>query len=448
MRIASVNAAVTGGGAEFVARSLHEQYRALGHDAWLLVGSANAPAPATIAIPNDRYRSAWARPLRRVAAAAGARSARTHDAWWYADRAVRSLAEPLRYARVARGHEDFSAPATRHVLELTPQPPEVLHLHNLHGSYFDIRELPALTRRATTVLTLHDAWALTGHCAHPIECDGYLTGCEHCPHLDRYVSLRRDAAADNFALKRRALAESRIAFAAPSAWMLGLAEKSGALASATGARVIPNGIDTAVFTPGSRDAARARLGLPADTLIFAAAARGFTDNPFKGFDVLEAALASAGESGMRALVLALGEDAPARHYGDIELRFVPFVDDASLMAEYYRAADALVHPSRAEALGLVLLEAAACGIPVVAADVGGIPEVVRDGTGVLFPAGDGAALAEVLGRLADEPARRAAMGARAAELAAERYSLRTQANAYLAWFEELRTADEEGVSAR
>jgi glycosyltransferase involved in cell wall biosynthesis len=63
----------------------------------------------------------------------------------------------------------------------------------------------------------------------------------------------------------------------------------------------------------------------------------------------------------------------------------------------YASMDVLVHPSTAEAMGIVVLEALDRGIPVIAARTGGIPEVVRDGVnGLLVPAGDEGALSQAL----------------------------------------------------
>jgi glycosyltransferase involved in cell wall biosynthesis len=60
---------------------------------------------------------------------------------------------------------------------------------------------------------------------------------------------------------------------------------------------------------------------------------------------------------------------------------------------------------------LKLYEYMAAGLAVVASRVGQVAEVVRDGeTGVLVPPGDAVALAEVLGRLQEDPRLRARLG--------------------------------------
>ena len=65
----------------------------------------------------------------------------------------------------------------------------------------------------------------------------------------------------------------------------------------------------------------------------------------------------------------------------------------------------------------VLFTALAFGKPLLLSDVGGFPEIAATGAARTFPAGDAAALhAALLALLGDAPAR-AAMAARAAELA-------------------------------
>lgn len=77
-----------------------------------------------------------------------------------------------------------------------------------------------------------------------------------------------------------------------------------------------------------------------------------------------------------------------------------------------RSATALVLPSFAEGLPVVLMEALAVGRPVVATAVAGIPELVDDRNGWLVPCGSVEALADAMtAALAAEPERLRAMGA-------------------------------------
>lgn len=80
---------------------------------------------------------------------------------------------------------------------------------------------------------------------------------------------------------------------------------------------------------------------------------------------------------------------------------------ADLLAE----ADALVLPSFAEGVPVVLMEAMATGLPVVTTRIAGVPELVEDGTsGRLVPPGDAEALRAALCDVLSDPARARAMG--------------------------------------
>ena len=112
--------------------------------------------------------------------------------------------------------------------------------------------------------------------------------------------------------------------------------------------------------------------------------------------------------------------------------------DADGVADHYRRADVLVHPSvtagdgDAEGLPNVVVEAAATGLPVVATRHGGIGEAVTDGiTGLLVAERDASGLAGAIRALAADPRRRLAMGRAAARLAREHFDLARQIERHL-----------------
>jgi glycosyltransferase involved in cell wall biosynthesis len=93
-----------------------------------------------------------------------------------------------------------------------------------------------------------------------------------------------------------------------------------------------------------------------------------------------------------------------------------------LMALYARA-DVFVFPTLADVLPLAIMEAMASGLPVITTNVGAIAEQVDDGvTGFLVPPNDANALAEVTGRLVDDPGLRQGMGAAARDVADRRFN--------------------------
>lgn len=83
--------------------------------------------------------------------------------------------------------------------------------------------------------------------------------------------------------------------------------------------------------------------------------------------------------------------------------FLGVVDRATIPKLLW-GADVFCMPSRAEALGVALLEAVAAGLPCVASDVGGIPEIARHFDSVrLVQSEDTTALSNALSQALSEP---------------------------------------------
>jgi rhamnosyl/mannosyltransferase len=215
-----------------------------------------------------------------------------------------------------------------------------------------------------------------------------------------------------------------------------LAEHAAALAPYRDkCRVIPFGIELERLAPSDAVRARAeaiRRERPGPLLLFVGRLV-----PYKGVSVLVDAMrdvdATAIVVGGGPLAASLAEQARALPPGRVV--FAGEVGDDELLALYH-ACDAFVLPSvtRAEAFGMVQLEAMACGKPVVSTDLpSGVPWVNRDGvSGIVVPPGDAGALASALRALATDDALRARLGggARArveAEFTADRMASRTVA---------------------
>jgi glycosyltransferase involved in cell wall biosynthesis len=457
LRILQVSMADVSGGAESSARELFQAYRASGHQSWLAVGLKRSDDPDVLVIPNDEYRNQWTRMWLTIAA--------SHNRLKTKVRGVGRLintwrwsGEPNRWIGQQLGIEDFEFPATKHLLDLTPKRPDIVHCHNLHGGYFDLRELPRLSHQVPVILNLHDAWLLSGHCAYSFACTRWESGCGDCPDLTIFPAVKRDSTAHNWKRKKDIFTKSRLYVATPSQWLMERIKKSILIPAIVEGRVIPNGVDLTVFRPGDKQRARAELGIAQESRMLLFAANGVRQNVWKDYGTFRAAVAEVAESEPGVLVfIALGEDAPLEKIGKAEIRFVPFQENPKDVARYYQAADIYIHAAKVESFGKTVLEARACGTPAIATAVGGIPEQIKslllpeasaeypsysmeEATGILVPQEDIAALASAIRTLLrDEPLRKR-LGENAVEDVRRRFDVKLQAEAFISWYKEILTS--------
>jgi glycosyltransferase involved in cell wall biosynthesis len=180
--------------------------------------------------------------------------------------------------------------------------------------------------------------------------------------------------------------------------------------------------------PGTGMALRAELGLDARDVVLVMVSVLL---PVKAHDVALDAVARLREDFPRLRLVIVGEgparpaiERAARSLGDT-VRLTGFRGD---VMEILDAADVLIHPSRADAFPMTLVEAIAAGLPVVSTRVGGIPEIVGEDSGLLIESPPSPeALADAVATLlsdADLRRRMAAAGQRRfeAEFTAERWA--------------------------
>lgn len=435
--VLQVSTSDLGGGAEQIALALHRLLRGRGVDANLAVGRRfleeegifslePSGLPAILAkgaeFFSDRLRRNRFSHLRPIRA-----TARVLD--W--------CSHPFEEWHSMRGSECFFYPASHRLLSRCPHPPDLVHAHNLHGRYFDLRQLPLLSQRLPLVVTLHDGWLMSGHCAHGKGCERWRSGCGECPDLDADPAVRRDRTAENWLSKKAIFGESRLHLVSPCQWLLDRAEQSILGPAIQSKSVIPNGVDLGTFHPGDRMSARDRLGIPQASNILLFAAYNARSNSYKDFETMRRCVELlANEKSVSELhFLALGEQAAETRIGNAVIHGIPFVESREAMADYYRAADLYLHAAHADTFPTTILESFACGTPVVATGVGGIPEQVEHGTtGFLTPPGDPLAMADSIRRILAEVETRNAFSRAAADHARKNFDERLMTDHYLEFY--------------
>ena len=210
-----------------------------------------------------------------------------------------------------------------------------------------------------------------------------------------------------------------------------LVRQAEALAPGRTATLIPNGVDTTLFTPlSATESTESTENIlhhhgPSETSVSSVAKNtariGFVGEARakKGLAPLLLAFREVAQARPAALMLIggvrTGDDESLvaifqKQHPDLPLVVVPYMPHDALPA-YYRALDVLVLPSLQDGLPNALLEGMACGCAVVASTAGGIPDVLRHGeNGLLVPPRDSPALAAAITQLLNDPDERSRLG--------------------------------------
>ncbi len=240
----------------------------------------------------------------------------------------------------------------------------LVHLHIIHHPAFNINDLPILSRLKPTVWTIHDPWAVSGHCVHHNSCENWTTHCNNCPALSELFSITHDNTALQFQRKLRVIQSSNLGIVVSSNWMLEILKKSP-IFEGKEITVIPFGIDQNVFSPGDGDAARRRFNIPKnETILFAR-----VDSQFKGTQILEHAVNHVAQN-RKLTLITVGEKGLLNGIaGSIRHIDLGWIQDTSELVDLYRACDIFLMPSERESFGLMAVEAMSCAKVVLALDI-------------------------------------------------------------------------------
>lgn len=242
--------------------------------------------------------------------------------------------------------------------------PDVVQIHNIHGYYANYKMLLQYlaARGIPTVMTMHDFWLMTGHCAYINKsCGKWETGCGYCPRLKEYPAAFFDRTKKNWALKKElfeGFEKDKLVIVPVSYWLEGFAKRS--LLGDRRIHTIQNGVDTKLFKPyeGEHSGLWKKIDWNKHTII--TVADRWTDA--NGFhDIM--ALSRLLPEDMQIVMVGLNEQQqqglPDKIVG------IGHTDNVQQLIELYTSADVLFNSSTEVTFGLVTAEAMACGTPAI-----------------------------------------------------------------------------------
>ncbi len=265
--------------------------------------------------------------------------------------------------------------------------PDIIHLHNLHGYYLNIYELITFlkTSQIPAILTLHDCWTFTGHCAHfdYIKCEKWKSQCNRCPQIGAYpASLFVDRSSKNFKLKKELFADiDKLIIVSVSDWLDSLVSQS--FLKDKKRIVIKNGIDIQLFRPyNSRNEIIKEYKIDGKNIILSVASIW---GKRKGLNDI---LKIANILGKDYSFIIVGGRINKSAYKYKNITIIERTENQEKLAQLYSAADIFLNPTYEDNLPTTNIEAIACGTPVLTYNTGGSPEIIDKDTGFVVEKGD------------------------------------------------------------
>ena len=289
-------------------------------------------------------------------------------------------------SRITDRHALYSTGATKRLIkEIEKYDPDVIHLHNVHGYYVDIRPLFKYLKSSgkRIIWTLHDCWSFTGHCSHYeyCGCDKWKSACMNCPEKGQYPkSFVFDGSKKNFEIKKELFTGFEdMTIVTPSEWLKDQVSESFLKDYRT--EVVPTGINLSKFKPRESDL-REKYDIGDKKLILGVA------NPWrerKGYNEF-IKLASELDDDYHIVMVGLR---------DKQMKGLPKnitalgkTDSIEQMAQWYTAADVYLNLTMEDTFPTTNIEAMACGTPVITYRAGGSPEALTQRTGIVVDRGD------------------------------------------------------------
>ena len=280
---------------------------------------------------------------------------------------------------------------------------DIVHYHLIFNHFMSLYSFKKLSRMKPTIWTLHDPWALTGHCVHPVDCKGWLTGCNNCPHLSRYSPLNEDNAHSIWQIKKDIYKEINMDIIVASKWMLDMVRRSPLITDKQRIHFIPFGIDLDLFKRNpKRENLRKKIQLDKDDFVIMFRQ---DDQQWKGLKYIKEMLRKLDIKNKKVVLLTVGKtgllDSLKKKYRIIEHNWI---NNNKELINLYSIADLFLMPSIAESFGLMAVEAMACSLPIIVFDGTALKDVTHSPKcGIVLKKGDTKNFVSTIEKLIDSP---------------------------------------------
>lgn len=252
--------------------------------------------------------------------------------------------------------------------------PDIIHLHNIHGYYINVRVLFDYLKICgkKIIWTLHDCWSFTGHCVYfdYINCEKWKYGCEHCLQKSQYpVRIGPDMSKQNYAIKKKLFGEiPNMTLVAPSKWLADLIPESYMKEYPT--KVIYNGVDTETFKPTNSNFKEKYNCIDKKIVLGVASVW----DKRKGLSTF-VELADKLDDSYQIVMVGLTKE----QIGQLPDNIIGIERTNSVLelAEIYTAADVFVNPTLEDNYPTTNIESIACDTPVITYETGGSPESAK-----------------------------------------------------------------------
>lgn len=267
--------------------------------------------------------------------------------------------------------------ATRKLIEkIKDIKPDIIQLHNIHDHFLNYRVLFEFLNQTDIkiVWTMHDFWAITGHCMHFISasCMRFKTGCHNCPMKSIYPKSLIDRSNRNYLLKKSLFKNNQ------NLYLIAVSQWVGDMIGESFLRdkplwVINNGIDLTTFKPTTNDSFEKLVN--GKFVIMSVASQWKHDKGLDDYIAISKFLSDD------EVIVLVGIDDTILSELPNNIIGIKHTENSQELAGLYTRADVVTILSSAETFGLTIVEGYACGTPGIVYNNTAPPALITPTTG-------------------------------------------------------------------